>query len=275
MAEFGRVRTREHRGIARAAREPVHCLGRIGGHGAVSRVGGQPRPAGREPSGRGAATRSARPPPQADSSGSNEPRCTRPPRERDGPSSSRQAFSRRDKDHRQGRAQGRVPATRGRPWTVILPGKTRQLSGGRANLDSLGPSLECQRDLDSVLACRAEAWLPLVASTKTSREDVSATARSEAARATSVPERAENRSQQRSATSRPSGADLGTSRPEPGAKRPSKQLVAFASGIYRAEPLSVGRTESSNDDAVSSVLSFFCERRDISCLATFEAVDPT
>jgi hypothetical protein len=77
VAEFGRGRTREHRGVARAAREPVQCLGGIGGHGAVSGVGGQPRPAGREPSGRGAATRSARPPPQADSSGSNEPRCTR------------------------------------------------------------------------------------------------------------------------------------------------------------------------------------------------------
>ena len=47
--------------------------GGFGGHRADSGAGGLPRPDGREPSGRGAATRSARPHPQAGSPRRNAP----------------------------------------------------------------------------------------------------------------------------------------------------------------------------------------------------------
>lgn len=77
-------------------REDRAKAGRVDGHSAGSGVGGMPRPDGREPSGRGAATRSARPHPQAGSPRRYAPRWPRP-REQAGPSSSRQAFSRRAK----------------------------------------------------------------------------------------------------------------------------------------------------------------------------------
>jgi hypothetical protein len=89
--------TREHRGSARAGVRTEPVAGWGGGHGGDSGAGGLPRPAGREPSGRGAATRSAGPHPQAGSSRSNARADAPRPRELAVPSSSRRTFSRRAK----------------------------------------------------------------------------------------------------------------------------------------------------------------------------------
>jgi hypothetical protein len=61
------VQTRDHRGVTRAGAGILREPGGTGGHRADSGAGSMPRPDGREPSGRGAATRSARPHPQAGS----------------------------------------------------------------------------------------------------------------------------------------------------------------------------------------------------------------
>ena len=94
--------------------------------------GGLPRPAGRKPYGRGAARRSAGPHPQAGGSGRNAAPMT-------APASSDRAvllapgiLSPR-KDHRQGRALGRVADAMAQapPLTLIFPGKTSAPIRGR------------------------------------------------------------------------------------------------------------------------------------------------
>ena len=68
--------TRDHRGRARAGAGTMPKPDWVGRHRADSGAGGMPSPAGREPSGLGAATRSAGPRPQAGSSRSNAPTVT-------------------------------------------------------------------------------------------------------------------------------------------------------------------------------------------------------
>jgi hypothetical protein len=106
----GQVRTREREttgGSVSWREKPCLSRGGIGGHRADSGAGGMPRPDGREPSGRGAATRSARPHPQAGSSRRNTPTVTAPARTGRAVLLAPGILS-PSKDRRQGRAQGRV-----------------------------------------------------------------------------------------------------------------------------------------------------------------------
>ena len=123
------ARPREHRSLElHENRGTNHSAG---GHRADFGAGGLPRPAGREPSGRGAATRSARPHPQAGNSRSNvrvdapRPRAwqDRPPR------ASHYVAVQRSPSR--ARLRHVLRMAQAPPQTLIFHGKTRRLSGGR------------------------------------------------------------------------------------------------------------------------------------------------
>ena len=137
-----RVQTRKaraHRGVARGGVRD-HATARRGrGQLADSGGGGLPRPDGREPSGRGAAIRSARPYPQAAS-----------PRRNAQPMAATAQTGRAvllapgilspRKDHSKGRSlRSRRLLRNRRPLTVIFHGKIRQLSRGRGG-DEASPT---------------------------------------------------------------------------------------------------------------------------------------
>ena len=112
--------------------------GGVGGHRADSGAGGMPSPDGREPSGLGAATRSAGPHPQAGSSRSNAPTGTATARTDRAVLLAPGILSPR-KDHRQGRAQGRVAVAMAQapPLTLIFHGKTRTYQEDRAESSNI------------------------------------------------------------------------------------------------------------------------------------------
>jgi hypothetical protein len=81
-----------------------------------------PRPLGGSPPVAGTAAAPSPPHPQTGGTGRNGPATPRPRAWPGRPPRAGQSLT--GEDHHQGRAQGHVPATRGRPLTLIFPGKT-------------------------------------------------------------------------------------------------------------------------------------------------------
>jgi hypothetical protein len=128
LAGFGRGNASASRGIARSGVRTIADAGRGRGQLAESGAGGLPRPPGRKPSGRGAATRSARPHPQAGTPRRNAHPMTATART--GPAV---LLAPGILSPRKITDQGRTSSLRcGRSTlTLIFHGKTRHLSGGR------------------------------------------------------------------------------------------------------------------------------------------------